>query len=136
MKEAGQETLDLPQLLVHARPWWSMAAPRAGQEQPGSFWAPSTPLFPPPCQPGLPRKACLRLQPLTSVLGHKAQPVPRTPAQGLLGAEFGAGSQSEALTSQSSKAPVPWSLAGVPTAAVPLGLNIVPAVRGPWCGMA
>lgn len=59
--------------------------------------------LPPLCQPGLPRKASLRLPPLTSVLGHNAGLVPGTPAQGLLGAR----SQSEALTSQSSPVPLP-----------------------------
>lgn len=89
-----------------------------------------------PHQSGLPRKACLRLRPLTSVLGHNAQPVPGTPAQGLLGAGFGAGSQSEALTSQSYKFPGPLVLWGWGNSCCPLGLNIVLLVMGPQCGTA
>lgn len=89
-----------------------------------------------PHQSGLPRKVCLRLRPLTSVLGHNAQPVPRTPAQGLLGAGIGAGSQSEALTSQSYKVLGPLVLWGWGNSCCPLGLNIVLLVMGPQCGTA
>lgn len=69
-------------------------------------WAPVPYPIPPPGQPGLLRKACLRLQPLTSALGHNAQPVPGTPAQGLLGAGFRTGSQREVLALPQSQAPV------------------------------
>lgn len=93
-----------------------------------------SPEFLPPTLPArLPRKACLRLWPLTSALGHNAQPVPGTLAQGLLGAGFGAGSQSEALTSQSSLSPTLW---GWGNSCCPLGLNIVLSVMRPQCGAA
>lgn len=62
-------------------------------------------LHPHTCQPGLPGRARPRLWPLTSALRHNAQPVPETPAQRLLGAEFGAGSEQKAEASQHSRAP-------------------------------
>lgn len=73
---------------------------------------------------GLLRKACLRLRPLTSVLGHNAQSVPGTLARGLLGAGFGAGS------------PCPLVLWGWGGSCCPLGLNIVPSVMGLQCSAA
>jgi hypothetical protein len=71
---------------------------------------------------GSPRKACLRLWPLTSVLGHNAQPVPGTPAQGLLGAGFGAGSQTKVLALPCPKPRVLQPDGDEVIAVVPLGL--------------